>query len=163
VVVLPLSHPPRRRAYARINSGIGVLVRRSPRPLLLVPGRATPMQHGLLAFDDSPKAREALFVATYLAARWKGKLTVVAVMEAGRVSDETLGSAFEYTRRRGVAAECIRADGPVAAAILHSAAHHNADHLILGGYGHTPVVEVLLGSAVDEVLRKTELPVLICR
>ncbi|MBI3959652.1 MAG: universal stress protein [Chloroflexi bacterium] len=163
IVVLPLNHPPRRRPFARINSGIGVLVRRSPRPLLLVPGPATPMQHGLVAYDGSPKAQEALFVATYLAARWKGKLTVVAVMGAGRVADEALGTAYEYTRRRGVAAECIRAEGPVAAALLSTAAEQSADHLILGGYGHAPVVEVVLGSAVDEVLRKTDLPILICR
>ena len=163
IVVLPLSHPPRQRALARINSGIGVLVRRSPRPLLLLPAAATQMQHSLLAYDGSPKAQEALFVATYLAARWKGRLTVVAVTKVGRTADERLGVAYEYTRRHGVAAECIRAEGPVAAALLRTAAAHNADHLILGGYGHTPVVEVVLGSAVDEVLRKTKLPVLICR
>jgi len=163
VVVLPLSHPPRRRPLTRINSSIGVLVRRSPRPLLMVPGPATAMHHGLLAYDGSAKAQEALFVATYLAGRWKGDLTIVTVMEAGRVSDETLGVAYECTRRRGVAAECIQANGPIAAAILETAAAQDVDHLILGGYGYSPVVEVVLGSAVDEVLRKTELPVLICR
>lgn len=163
VIVVPLSHPPRQRALARINSGIGVLVRRSPRPLLLVPGPATPMQHGLVAYDGSPKAQEALFVATHLAMRWKIGLTVVTVSEAGRAADESLGTAYEYTRRHGVAAECIRAVGPVADGLLRTAAEQKADLLILGGYGHTPVVEVVLGSAVDEVLRKTQLPVLICR
>ena len=163
VVVLPLNHPPRQRAFARVNSGIGVLVRRSPRPLLLVPGPATPMRHGLVAYDGSPKAQEALFVATHLAMRWKIGLTVVAVSEAGRTTDEILGTAYEYTRRHGVAADCVRAEGPVAAALLRTAAAHNADHLILGGYGHTPVIELVLGSALDEVLRKTSLPVLICR
>jgi nucleotide-binding universal stress UspA family protein len=163
VVVLPLNHPPRQRAFARINSGIGVLVRRSPRPLLLIPGPATAMRHGLVAYDGSPKAHEALFVATHLAMRWKIDLTVVAVSEAGRATDEALGTAYEYTRRHGVAAECIRAEGSVAPALLTTATAQKADHLILGGYGHTPVVEVVLGSAVDEVLRKTSLPVLICR
>jgi len=163
IVVLPLTHPPRQRPFARINSGIGVLVRRSPRPLLLVPGPVTGMQHGLIAYDGSPKAQEALFVATYLALRWKSSLTVVAVAEAGRAVDDALGTAYEYTRRHGVAATCIRAEGPVAPALLRTAAEQSADHLILGGYGHTPVLEVVLGSAVDEVLRKTSLPVLICR
>lgn len=163
VVVLPLSHPPHPRAFARINSGIGVLVRRSPRPLLLVPGMATQMRHGLVAYDGSPKAQEALFVATHLAMRWKIGLSVVSVAAAGRSTNESLGTAYEYTRRHGVAAECIRATGPVAAALLRTAAEEKADHLILGGYGHAPVLEVVLGSAVDEVLRKTSLPVLICR
>ncbi|RLT38382.1 MAG: universal stress protein, partial [Chloroflexi bacterium] len=128
IVVLPLNHPPPLRPpsrlfplVARINSGIGVLVRRSPRPLLLVPGPKTSMQHSLLAYDGSPRAQEALFVATYLAACWKGQLTVLVVMKAGRVADEILGTAYEYTRRRGVAAECLRAEGPVAAALLRTA------------------------------------------
>lgn len=163
IVVLPLSHPPHRRFLARINSGIGVLVRRSPRPLLLLPGPATPMQHSLLAYDGSPKSQEALIVATYLAARWKNRLTIVAVAEAGRAADNALGAAYEYTRQWGVSAECMRGKGPVVPALLRTAAAQKADHLILGGYGHTPIVEVVLGSAVDEVLRKTELPVLICR
>ena len=163
IVVLPLTHPPHRRFLARINSGIGVLVRRSPRPLLLVPGPATPMQHGLLAFDGSPKAQEAIFVATYLAGRWKGELTVVAVTEGGQRIDEILGMAYEYTRRRGVVAECVAAEGAVAPALLRTAAVRHADYLVLGGYGHTPLVELVVGSAVDEVLRKTQLPVLICR
>lgn len=163
IVVLPLTHPPRRRLRARIDSGIGVLIRRSPRPLLLVPGSSTQMAHGLLAFDGSPKSQEALFVAVYLAARWKGKLTVVAVMEGQRVNDDVLGYAYDYTRRQGVAAECIRAEGAVAATLLRVAAERSADHLLLGGYGHSPLVEVVLGSAVDEVLRSTTLPVLICR
>ncbi len=163
VVVLPLNHPPHRRAVARISSGIGRLVRRSPRPLLLVPGPATAMNHGLVAYDGGPKAQEALFVATHLAMHWKIGLTVVSVAEAGQSTDESLGTAYEYTRRHGVMADCIRATGQVALALLRTAAEQKVDHLILGGYGHAPVLEVVLGSAVDEVLRKTSLPVLICR
>ncbi|MGB5047971.1 MAG: universal stress protein [Caldilineaceae bacterium] len=163
IVVVPLTHPPHQRSFARLKSGMGVLVRRSPRPLLLVPAQATPMRHSLLAYDASPKAQEALFVATYLAVRWKIRLSIVAVAERGRSVDKILGAAYEYTRRQGVAADCLRAEGTVASALLRVAAEQNADHLILGGYGHTPVVEVVLGSALDEVLRKTSLPVLICR
>jgi nucleotide-binding universal stress UspA family protein len=33
----------------------------------------------------------------------------------------------------------------------------------MGGYGHSPVMEVVLGSAVDQVLRESRQPTLICR
>jgi nucleotide-binding universal stress UspA family protein len=35
--------------------------------------------------------------------------------------------------------------------------------IIMGGYGFSPVMEIVLGSAVDEVLRTSRRPVLICR
>jgi nucleotide-binding universal stress UspA family protein len=37
------------------------------------------------------------------------------------------------------------------------------DFIILGGYGLAPVLEVLLGSAMDNVLRSAEIPLLICQ
>jgi nucleotide-binding universal stress UspA family protein len=34
---------------------------------------------------------------------------------------------------------------------------------LMGGYGHSPVLEVVLGSVVDTVLRASQQPVLVCR
>jgi nucleotide-binding universal stress UspA family protein len=53
--------------------------------------------------------------------------------------------------------------GPVAEVILSTAGAHDSDLILMGGYGYSPVVEVVLGSAVDEVLRASRQPVLICR
>jgi hypothetical protein len=39
----------------------------------------------LLAYDGSPRADEALFLATYLADRWGTILTVITVAEKGHV------------------------------------------------------------------------------
>jgi nucleotide-binding universal stress UspA family protein len=33
----------------------------------------------------------------------------------------------------------------------------------MGSYGYNPVLEVVLGSAVDQVLRSSQHPTLICR
>ena len=40
---------------------------------------------------------------------------------------------------------------------------HIDDLILMGGYGYGPVAEVVLGSAVDGVLRASSQPVLICR
>ena len=37
------------------------------------------------------------------------------------------------------------------------------DLILMGGYGHGPAVELVLGSAVDQVLRESRWPALICR
>jgi nucleotide-binding universal stress UspA family protein len=57
----------------------------------------------------------------------------------------------------------VQEDGPVAEAILHAAEAHERDLILMGGYGHRPLVEVMLGSKVDEVLQASRFPVLICR
>jgi len=47
---------------------------------------------------------------------------------------------------------------------LGSAAQAQESNLIvMGSYGYNPVLEVVLGSAVDQVLRSSQHPTLICR
>jgi nucleotide-binding universal stress UspA family protein len=47
--------------------------------------------------------------------------------------------------------------------IVRTAEAHECDLIIMGGYGFNPVMEIALGSAVDEVLRTSRQPILICR
>ncbi len=47
--------------------------------------------------------------------------------------------------------------------ILKTAAEQESNLIIMGGYGHSPVLEVALGSALDQVLRASQKPTLICR
>ena len=177
LLVVSLEHPPAaglrgagRRSLrdaapvtGRLGSGMAQLLRRCPRPIMTVPDEATPLAHGLLAYDGSPKAREALFIAFYLAARWGIDLTIVTVREKGWSDLHAREEALAYSRARGVAVEAILAEGPVLPALLSAAAEQACDFFIVGGYGHTPVVEVVLGSTVDELLRTTRLPTLVCR
>jgi nucleotide-binding universal stress UspA family protein len=60
-------------------------------------------------------------------------------------------------------AEWVVERGSVAEAILRTAEAHRCDLILMGGYGVGPVVEVLLGSNVDRVLREGRWPTLICR
>jgi nucleotide-binding universal stress UspA family protein len=163
LVILQLAHPPAPGALARLGSGFRTVIQRCAPPILAVPGTASPLSRALLAYDGTPKAEEALFVATYLAGRWQIPLTVVTVLEGENVTAETLARADEYLTAHGVQATAVQEEGPVASAILITAEEQQADLIIMGGYGRSPVVEVVLGSVVDEVLRSARRPVLICR
>ncbi|MGH2522274.1 MAG: universal stress protein, partial [Anaerolineales bacterium] len=96
LVVLNLAYPPGPQPLARLSSGFSAIIRRCPRPVLAVPGLASPLGRALLAYDDSPKAKEALFVATYLTEQWKIPLVVVTVVEANGTTPETLEHARKY-------------------------------------------------------------------
>ena len=163
LVILKLSYPPGPRLIARLRSGVRAIVQSCPRPVLAVPGAATPLDRGLLAFDGSSKSEEALYLATYLAGRWKIPLVVLTVHEGDRVGEATLGRAVEYARDHDVEPVAELKTGPVDEAILTAAREHACNLILMGGYGLSPLLEFALGSAVDKVLRKAEVPVLICR
>ena len=164
LVAVNLAYPPPPQALARLSSGFRTLIRRSPRPVLAVPQAASPLNKALLAFDNSPKAEEALYVATYMAGQWKIPLVVLTVLDARvPVPPETLERAKHYLEQHGVQALFVAKYAPVAETIIEVADEQGCDFLIMGGYGHKPVLEVVVGSAVDQVLRESCRPVLICR
>jgi nucleotide-binding universal stress UspA family protein len=163
LVILSLNCPPAPRPIARLSSGLGAIIRRCPRPLLAVPGTLPRLRRALLAYDGSPKSEEALFVATYLTVRWNIPLVVVTVMESRRTTPETLARAQRYLETQGGRATFVRERKPVAGAIMKTAEEHECDLIIMGGYGFSPVMEIVLGSAVDRVLRTSWRPILICR
>jgi hypothetical protein len=69
LVVLGLSHPYTPGLVARLESGLHTIIQRCPVPVAAVPMSMVRLDRVLLAYDGSPKATEALFVATYLAGR----------------------------------------------------------------------------------------------
>jgi nucleotide-binding universal stress UspA family protein len=158
-----LRYLPGSRPSRRFSSGISTLIRSCGRPVLAVPGELSQLQRPLLAYDGSPKAREALFVATYLTAKWELPLVVLVAEDDGLSADETLDDARFYLIARGVSATYVTAGGPVSAAIHDTAEAHACDLIVMGGYGFRPLLEVVLGSTVDQVLGWRRWPVLICR
>jgi nucleotide-binding universal stress UspA family protein len=173
LVVVSLTYPPAPQLLARLGSGFRTLMRRCARPVLAIPAvveasdspddKNGQLSRALLAYDGSSKSQEALFVATYLAGRWRIPLVVVTVLEKGGAAPATLTQAQAYLEARGVQATWQAESGPVAETILQVAAAYQSNLIIMGGYGATPVLEVVLGSAVDQILRQARQPLLICR
>ena len=74
-----------------------------------------------------------------------------------------LAKAQAHLEDHGVEASFVEERGPVADAILRTAQERDSDLILMGGYGHLPVRELLFRSTVDQVLRGSRQPVLICR
>ncbi len=163
LVIVNLAYPPERQPLGRLGSGFQEIIQRCPRPILATPQTHGPMTHALLAYDGSPKGKEALYVATYIAAKWDLQLTVVTVMDGSRVDEATSQEAQNYIKDYPVQANFIQESGAVAETILKVSERMGCDLLIMGGYGYNPVLEVVLGSAVDTVLHECQKPILICR
>ena len=83
---------------------------------------------------------------------------------------DTMSQAVDYLRQADVAHSIVvvgsASDRPeaVGSAIDGALRSSGADLLIMGGYSKSPLVEAVVGSAVDEVLRRAvSTPVLICK
>jgi len=161
LLIFSLEHTPEDKPGDRLRSGVRSLVENCPRPLLAVPALSA-MKHGLLAFDGSPKATEALYLAAYLAEKWGIKLTVVTAPEDSAASIDPLEKAREYLEARNIKANYISEIGVPSEVILTIQESQVCDFLIVGGYGYQPVMQVLFGSTLDALLRRAEIPVLIC-
>jgi nucleotide-binding universal stress UspA family protein/uncharacterized ParB-like nuclease family protein len=165
LVVLRVAYAPAPQPLARLKSGLRTLIRRSLRPVLAVPRAVPQFERLLLAYDGSPKAQEALAVATYLAARFNQPLNVLAADTSSAAAEPLLEQAREYLEEHGVVANLIQADGRkgVGKIITEVARQANADLVVMGGYGPNPMQDLMLGSAVEEVLRNSRVPTLICQ
>ena len=161
LVVLKITHPPTSGIQA-VASPLRNLIARCPRPLLAVPGDVSGLNQALLAFDGSPKAREALFLATYLAEQWKTQLTILTGMENKAEQDSVQEFARNYLEFNEVEARFLTEKFSPAVLKL-TAEEIQADLVIMGGYSGSFLKEMTVGSSVSHMLRAFRRPVLICR
>lgn len=163
LTVVHLAHPPEPRPLARVSSGFRTLLFQCPTPVLAVPGTTTDLKRPLLAFDGGAYATEALYLAVYLVNRWQVALTILIVRE----EDEDVSMIEEQARRyldeNQATAEIHLENGSVAEAVLRVASQRACDVMIVGGYSRGAVLHAMWGSALDELLVRTKIPVLVCR
>lgn len=145
-----------------ISPGICSIIWRSARPILTIPGKVSRMEHALLAFDGSLKSREALFVAAYIAERWKTALTVLTVSEDGQVPASAPDYARSYLKRHDIQADFLTINDPLDV-FLDVIKERSIDLVLMGGYSGTALKTVTLGEALNLLITKANCPILICR
>ncbi|HBY09437.1 MAG TPA: universal stress protein UspA [Chloroflexi bacterium] len=163
LVIIHLAHPPEDHPIMRVGSGIRRLIQQSPRPILTIPKAPEKLDRLLVAYNGGAKSTEALYAAAYFAGRWEVPLYVLTVAEPGRIKPKTVNYARFYLRERQIPATLIEKRGRIADAILESVAENECNLIFMGAYSKPPVLEMVLGSPLDQVLRESPVPVLICR
>lgn len=136
------------------------LARRMPAPLLVAPEEYRDIRAPLLAWDGSPKSRKALVLAAELAALFELPVRVVTAMDDDVAGHALLAEAEEELRYRRVAvSSALRRGHPDD--VIFSEIGAGADLVAMGAHGHGRVVELVLGSTTDRVLRAANVPVLL--
>jgi nucleotide-binding universal stress UspA family protein len=133
------------------------------RPLLLVPSEA-PQSIGrtvLVAWDGSAEATRALSGALPLL-RQAAEVHLVTAAGA-HVEVGLAGQLAAYLAWHGVytQAHALYPEASIGADLLATADEIRADLLVMGGYGHSRVRELIFGGVTRHVLHHLDLPVLI--
>lgn len=166
LVVVHLEHAPGSQPFLKLRSGFRTLVRRCAQPLLVVPGNMHRLENLLIAYDGSPKAKEALFIATYLAQRWGAKLYLITVFRDPKHKErmkEYFIEAKKYIITHDVRPHAHMRKGLSGETILSFAKEKEIDLILMGSYGANTLKEVVWGSVIDYVLEAVKIPLLICR
>jgi nucleotide-binding universal stress UspA family protein len=136
------------------------LARRTPAPLLVAPAEYRDFRTPLLAWDGSPKARKALVLVAELSALFELPVKIVVASTDSTHGHSLLAEAEEELRYRRVpVSSVLRAEHPDDAIFAEVGA--GADLVAMGAHGHGRVVELVLGSTTDRVLRAATVPVLL--
>ena len=166
LVVLKMAHAPGTQAFSKLRSGLRTLIRRCAQPLLVVPGNMRPLCRILLAFDGSPRAKEATYIAAYMAKEWNASLYLLTTYRDKTVKEEMKEYFLEaknYIIRHDLFPHAHLREGLTGETILAFAEEKNIDLILMGSYGSDLISEMVWGSSIDYVLQATKIPLLICR
>ena len=161
LIVLNVSRPP-EPGLSSLGSGLRSIIWRSARPILTVSVQTSPLDRALLAFDGSAKSKEALFVAAYVAELWKTSLVVMTQSGGGNSPSGAQDYARAYLELHEIEADYLVSTGPTDT-VLETCEERDINLILMGGYSGTAFKEVIIGSVVNDLLRKFEHPILICR
>lgn len=161
MIVVKITNPP-STGISALQSPFRTILAEASRPLLTVPAKASEFKRALIAYDGTDRAREALFVATYLAEMWKTELIVYTALDSSIKAD-----VQDYVRRyldiHEVQAEYIISERHTMEQIKMTADERGADLVLMGSYGGSVLQQVFVGSVLDYVLRESKVPTFICR
>ncbi len=162
LIVLKIVHPP-MGGLSSLASPFRAIIVNSARPVLGVPAQATQFQRALLAYDGSDRAKEALFVATYLAETWKTELIVFTAPEGSKLKVDAQDYVRRYLDIHEVEAEYIISDQGAMDYLNRTVEERNIDLVLMGSHGGSVLQQVIIGSALDYMLRESKVPIFVCR
>ena len=139
------------------------VARKSPKPVLVSPTTFREVTKPLLAYDGSQRASAAMHVAAEVTSALGLPLTVVHVARENGDADAMLDEARRYLAAYDLAASYRSLSGPPHQRIVDVLRDGGYDLLFIGAYGHSRIIEMVLGSTTEFVLRNSPAPIFLTR
>jgi nucleotide-binding universal stress UspA family protein len=139
------------------------VARKSPKPVLVCPGTFREVAKPVLAYDGSQRASAAMHMAAEVTSALGLPLAVVHVARDDDGAGVVLDEARRYLAAYDVAVSYEALTGPPHQRIVEVLAERGYDLLFIGAYGHSRIIEMVLGSTTEYVLRNSPCPVYLTR
>ncbi|MBR9882766.1 MAG: universal stress protein [Oceanospirillales bacterium] len=142
---------------------VEAVVRALHRPMLLLPGEFKAPQRFMIAYDGSPTARKAveMVIRSPLLRGIPCDLLIIGPsthdvkMELKHASEQLQQAGFELN------AEILAGD--VEETLLSEIDKRGAELLVMGAYGHSRIRQMLVGSTTTNLIKHTQVPLLLLR
>ncbi len=139
------------------------LTRRLTKPLLISPGRFQEFNRVLLAYDDSNGSKKAMEFTVGFCKDMNLPLSVVTVNKDESVSLTILNSVKSYIEPYGIVFDTQKKSGNAENVLKSMMDNDPYDLLIMGAHGHSRIVELVLGSTAEYVIRNMNKPVIVTK
>lgn len=151
-----------RLSKALLGSAVETVVRHNAAPTMVTTEAYAEVQKPLLATDGSPSAMVALHTAIEWVLRFGLPLAVVYCAPAAQSDVSCLEIASARLSAHGVAHEVNVCPGNAHEDLVHYVHQHHHDLLFMGAFGHRRIIEWLLGSTTQYLLRMSPVPLVLC-
>ena len=139
------------------------ITRKCPRPIFVSTKQFAAVENPLLAYDGSQRASSAMECAAEFCATLRLPLTVLTIAKEETLAHTNLQQARSYLASYPIQARYESARGYPEQKIVEHLANHRHDLLFIGAYGHRRIIEMVLGSTTEYVLRNAPCPVFLNR
>lgn len=139
------------------------VARKAPKPVLVCPATFREVTRPLLAYDGSQRASAAMHVAAEVTSALRLPLTVLYVARDDGDGEKVLDEARRYLQAYDLEVTYRVLSGPPHQRIVDVLRDGGYDLLFIGAYGHSRIIEMVLGSTTEYVLRNSPSPVFLTR
>jgi len=152
-------------ASGHLGANLDRIVRSSSKPCLVTPREFKPIERILIAYDGSLSGQKILqFLGDYTAFQ---SLEIHLLKVAKNNSDQTavarLNEAKQSLQRARFEPICSLLEGEPEKVIAQYVQENNINLLMMGAYGHSRIRHLVIGSTTTQILRRSNIPVLVFR
>jgi len=139
------------------------ITRKCPRPVFVSTKQFKAIDRPLLAYDGSQRASSAMESAAEFCTVLHLPLTVLAIAKEESLAQTNLQQARSYLSSYAIEVKYESARGYPEQKIVEYLVTMNHDLLFIGAYGHRRIINMVLGSTTEYVLRNSPCPVFLNR
>jgi nucleotide-binding universal stress UspA family protein len=140
------------------------VTRKSPKPVFVCNKTFRECGHPLLAYDGSQRAAAAMQSAAEFCTTMGLPLNVLTVSKDESAGRKILDEAEAYLRSYQLRTTFeLQQTGNAPERIANFIRENKHDLLFIGAYGHSRIIEMVLGSTTEYVLRNADCPVFLNR